>query len=98
VTAPRSRTSDDDKGWTVIVASTAINPFMPAPEFKRAIDTAIRGIRNSARLPNVERIWLPGEQSHAKLLDRRAHGIPMPKSLRDSLDAVARELRIAALE
>ena len=51
----------------------------------------IRDIRNSRRLPGVERIWLPGEQSHAKLLDRRAHGVPMPKALRDSLDAVARE-------
>ena len=58
----------------------------------------IRDIRNSKRLPGVERIYLPGEQTHAKLLDRRAHGIPMPKSLRDSLDAVAREMNVAPLE
>jgi LDH2 family malate/lactate/ureidoglycolate dehydrogenase len=58
----------------------------------------IRDIRDSKRLPGVERIWLPGEQTHAKLLDRRAHGIPMPKSLRDSLDAVAREMNVAPLE
>jgi LDH2 family malate/lactate/ureidoglycolate dehydrogenase len=41
---------------------------------------------------------LPGEQSHDKLLDRRAHGVPIPQSLRDILDTVARELNIAALE
>ena len=58
----------------------------------------IRDLRNPPRLPGVDRIWLPGEQSHAKLLDRRAHGVPMPKSLRDMLDTVARELNIAALE
>jgi len=58
----------------------------------------IRDIRNSPRLPGIERIWLPGEQSHAKLLERRAHGVPMPKALRESLDAVARDLAIAPLE
>jgi LDH2 family malate/lactate/ureidoglycolate dehydrogenase len=80
------------------IAAIAIDAFMPAADFKRAIDRVIRDIRNSPRLPGVERIWLPGEQSHAKLLDRRANGIPMPKSLRDTLDTVARELSIAPLE
>ncbi|MGA2894392.1 MAG: hypothetical protein ABSE22_16115, partial [Xanthobacteraceae bacterium] len=64
----------------------------------RAVDQVIRDIRNSRRLPGVERIWLPGEQSHAKLLDRRAHGVPIPKSLRESLDTVARDLAIASLD
>jgi LDH2 family malate/lactate/ureidoglycolate dehydrogenase len=58
----------------------------------------IRDIRNSQKLPGIERIWLPGEQSHAKLLDRRAYGVPMPKTLRESLDTVARELNIALLQ
>ena len=49
------------------------------------------------RLPGVERIWLPGEQSHLKRLDRRKNGVPMPKPLRDSLDALARDLGIAPL-
>jgi hypothetical protein len=31
-------------------------------------------------------------------VERRAHGVPIPKSLRDSLDAVARDLAIAPLE
>jgi LDH2 family malate/lactate/ureidoglycolate dehydrogenase len=71
---------------------------MPPNEFKKNVDTFIRDIRNSRRLPGVERIWLPGEQSHAKSLDRRAHGIPMPKALRESLDGVARDLKIASLD
>jgi LDH2 family malate/lactate/ureidoglycolate dehydrogenase len=80
------------------IAAIAIETFMPVAEFKRAVDQVVRDIRNSRRLPGVERIWLPGEQSHAKLLDRRAHGVPMPKALRDSLDAVARDLGIPPLE
>lgn len=80
------------------IAAIAIGAFMPPADFKRTIDQVIRDIRGSKRLPGVERIWLPGEQSHAKFLDRRAHGIPVPKSLRASLDAVAREFNIAPLE
>jgi L-2-hydroxycarboxylate dehydrogenase (NAD+) len=80
------------------IAAIAIETFMPPVEFKRAVDGLIRDIRNSRRLPGVERIWLPGEQSHAKLLERRAHGVPMPKPLRESLDAVARDLAIAPLD
>jgi len=80
------------------IAALAIETFMPANEFKRAVDRLIGDIRNSRRLPGVERIWLPGEQSHRKSLDRRAHGVPMPKALRGNLDAVARELNIAPLD
>lgn len=80
------------------IAALSIEAFMPAAEFKRAVDQVIRDIRNSQRLPGVERIYLPGEQSHAKLMERRAHGVPMPKALRESLDAVARDLAVAPLE
>jgi L-2-hydroxycarboxylate dehydrogenase (NAD+) len=80
------------------IAALSIETFVAPTEFKRGVDRVIRDIRNSRRLPGVERIWLPGEQSHAKLIDRRAHGVPMPKALRDSLDTVARDLGIAALD
>ena len=80
------------------IAAIAVEAFMPPVEFKRAVDQVIGDIRNSRRLPGVERIWLPGEQSHAKLLDRRAHGVPMQRSLRESLDTVARDLNIALLD
>jgi len=79
------------------IAAISIDAFMPADEFKRSVDRLVHDIRNSPRLPGVERIWLPGEQSYAKLLDRRAHGVPMPKALRDSLDAVARDLNVELL-
>jgi L-2-hydroxycarboxylate dehydrogenase (NAD+) len=80
------------------IAALAVEAFMPADEFKRAVDRLIGDIRNSRRLPGVERIWLPGEQSHAKLLDRQAHGVPIPKALRESLDTLARDLNVAPLD
>src|SRR5262249_55688652 len=53
------------------VMALSIEAFMPPAEFKKAVDGFIRDIRHSQRLPGVEHIWLPGEQSHAKNLDRR---------------------------
>ncbi|MGA8952592.1 MAG: Ldh family oxidoreductase [Xanthobacteraceae bacterium] len=79
------------------IAALSIEAFLPPVDFKRAVDRLVRDIRNSPRLPGVERIWLPGEQSHAKLLDRRAHGAPVPKALRESLDNVARDLNVELL-
>ena len=79
------------------IAALSIEAFMPPAEFKRGVDRLIRDIRSSLRLPGVERIWLPGEQSHTKLLDRRAHGVPVPKALRESLDNVARDLNVELL-
>jgi len=79
------------------IAALSVETFMPPAEFKSAVDQVIRDIRGSRRLPGVERIWLPGEQSHAKLIDRRAHGVPIPQALRESLDTVARDLAVAPL-
>jgi LDH2 family malate/lactate/ureidoglycolate dehydrogenase len=48
-------------------------------------------------MPGVERIWLPGEQSH----ERRAHyereGIPLAPALMAQLDKVALELGVPTL-
>jgi LDH2 family malate/lactate/ureidoglycolate dehydrogenase len=79
------------------IMALSIEAFMPPVDFKKTVDGFIRDIRHSRRLPGIERIWLPGEQSHTKRLDRRGDGIPMPKALRESLDTLARELKIAAL-
>ena len=79
------------------IVAISVEAFAPAGEFKRRVDAAIRTMRGADRLPAVERIWLPGEQSHLKRQDRSNNGIPVPKPLRDSLDAAARDLGIAPL-
>ncbi|TMJ81253.1 MAG: Ldh family oxidoreductase, partial [Alphaproteobacteria bacterium] len=79
------------------IVALSVEAFAPAALFKRQVDAAVRAMRAAQRLPGVERIWLPGEQSHRKRQDRMQHGIPMPKPLRDSLEAAARDLGIAPL-
>ncbi len=79
------------------IAAVAIDTFCPVDAFKRAVDQVVRDIRNAERAPGVERIYVPGEQSAIKARERAVNGIPMPKSLRDSLDAIAGELGVAPL-
>jgi len=66
--------------------------------FKHKVDELVRDIRNSARLPGFDRIWLPGEQSHEKRSRYTAQGIPVPPVLLDELGALADQLGIARLE
>jgi len=77
------------------IVALSIDAFMPAVDFKRSVDTMVRTLRDSPRLPGVERIWLPGEQSHEKRLDRMQNGIPLPPSMKKSLDELAKDLGIA---
>ena len=79
------------------IVALSLEAFAPAEQFKRQVDIAIRAMRGAERLPGVERVWLPGEQSHCKRLDRGKNGVPMPRTLRDSLDATARDLGIGPL-
>jgi len=74
-----------------------IAAFEDPEVFKRRIDTLARDIRGSQRMKGVERIWLPGEQSHAKYRDRLENGVPVPPALLASLNKLAGSLGIGAL-
>src|SRR6476661_7653618 len=88
-------TTPTNTGHAIVAISLAA--FGDVPAFKRSVDTLVRDLRGSKRLPGVERIWLPGEQSHAKRIERSATGVPMPPALFASLAEVARELGIVPL-
>ncbi len=66
--------------------------------FKARVDTLVRELRASERMPGVERIWLPGEQSQAKRMEHAAHGVALPPALQKQLAAFAQELGIPALQ
>jgi LDH2 family malate/lactate/ureidoglycolate dehydrogenase len=79
------------------IAAISVAAFGPLDEFKRSVDTLVRDIRNSERLPGVDRIWLPGEQSHQKRIDRTANGVPVPPALLAALNQLAHELGVERL-
>lgn len=76
------------------ILALRVAAFCPVEDFKRNVDSTVRMIRESERLPGVERVWLPGEQSHNTRIARLARGIPIPPALQKSLDQLARELDI----
>jgi LDH2 family malate/lactate/ureidoglycolate dehydrogenase len=65
--------------------------------FKAAVDALVRDLRASERLPGVERIWLPGEQSHGRRARHAQEGIPVAANLVSELNALARDLDVEPL-
>ncbi|MEN3354948.1 MAG: hypothetical protein V7640_3106 [Betaproteobacteria bacterium] len=88
-------TTATNTGHAIVVVS--IKAFGDVGEFKRKVDALALDIRNSERLPGVDRIWLPGEQSYAKRLDRLERGVPLALPLLAALRELAAELRIEPL-
>ena len=80
-------------------AIVAIDPsaFGEVEEFKRAVDRVIRDLRSSERMPGVERIRVPGEMSHEKMVAQKRDGIAIPPALMGSLDRLAEQLEIPPL-
>jgi LDH2 family malate/lactate/ureidoglycolate dehydrogenase len=72
--------------------------FGELASFKARVDQLVRELRASERMPGVDRIWLPGEQSHEKRIANERDGLALPASLREQLDAFAREAGIPLLQ
>ena len=82
-------------GHCIVVVDPAA--FGDLAQFRGNVDTVVRDLRASKRLPGVERIWLPGEQSAIKRAERSRDGVPVPPALQATLAKVAAELGIAPL-
>jgi LDH2 family malate/lactate/ureidoglycolate dehydrogenase len=90
---------DDDSVTNTGQAIAAINvaAFGDVATFKAAVDTLVRDIRGSERIPGVDRITLPGERSAEARATRTRDGIPIAPALMRNLDQLADELGIAKL-
>jgi LDH2 family malate/lactate/ureidoglycolate dehydrogenase len=71
--------------------------FLDPKEFTEEVARHLDDLRNSARLPGVERIRLPGEMRAARRKDRAANGVPIPQALIAQLDKLAAETGAAPL-
>jgi L-2-hydroxycarboxylate dehydrogenase (NAD+) len=65
--------------------------FGDPTEFKKRVDTVARELRGSARMPKVDRIWLPGEQSYERRAQNLEQGVPIATALIEKLDQFAKE-------
>lgn len=74
-----------------------LKAFGDPAAFKQSVDKLVRDIRGSERLPGVERIWLPGEQSHERRLRYQREGIPVADGLLSELQTLAAEIGVPPL-
>jgi LDH2 family malate/lactate/ureidoglycolate dehydrogenase len=79
------------------IAAIAIDAFADVATFRRDVDALIRALRGSRRLPGVDRIYVPGEQSHEKRVAYERDGIPLAPALVRALNELAAELAIDPL-
>jgi L-2-hydroxycarboxylate dehydrogenase (NAD+) len=84
-----------DNGHFIIALD--VSRFVPFAAFTAEIDRHVRELRNSARLPGVEAIRLPGEQRQARRDDRAKNGVPVLPELMAQLDKLAGELGVRKL-
>ena len=75
-----------------------LSAFGDVAGFKARVDQLVREMRASERMPGVDRIWLPGEQSHDKRAANERDGMSLPAALLKQLDAFAQEMGIPALQ
>jgi len=87
--------SATNTGQAIVAIDVAA--FGDVGAFKQRVDALVRDLRGSRRMPGVERIWLPGEQSQARRLAYARDGIPIAAELMRKLNRLAAELGIAAL-
>jgi L-2-hydroxycarboxylate dehydrogenase (NAD+) len=79
------------------IAAINIAAFGEVDVFKSSVDKLIGDLRGSARIPGVDRIYVPGERSHEIRERRSSDGIPIASALLQGLDKLAGELGIAKL-
>jgi LDH2 family malate/lactate/ureidoglycolate dehydrogenase len=53
-----------------------VDAFTDLAEFKRDMDTYLRGLRETPTAPGHERVLYAGLPDHEEEVERRAHGIP----------------------
>jgi LDH2 family malate/lactate/ureidoglycolate dehydrogenase len=84
-TLPRGRASH-------FFAAIDIAAFRPVEEFKRMMDEMIRALRNSAKAPGQDRIYVAGEPEYEIFQERRVKGIPLHRDVVDYLEGLSREM------
>jgi len=88
-------TTTTNTGQAIAVIDPAA--FGDIDEFKQNVDRLVQELRGANRMPGVDRIWLPGEQSHQKRLDHEKNGVMLAPSLVKQLNDLATQLKIIPL-
>mgnify|MGYP003745678857 FL=1 len=91
----RDHVSTTNTGQAILVID--LRAFGDPAAFKAQVDRLVRDLRDGERMGGVERIWLPGEQSHQRRLRYREQGIPVSAGVVADLAALSAELGLPPL-
>lgn len=87
---------DRSQGLGHFLIALSVEAFGPADAFADRVDTLIRRVRALPQAEGHERVYLPGEIEHERMLEYRELGIPLPPEVRAAVERLAGELGIAA--
>lgn len=74
-----------------------IGKFRPIDEFKSMMDAMIRALHATPAEPGTDKVLVAGDPEHEIYKERSANGIPLHKSIVESMRAKATELRVPVL-
>jgi L-2-hydroxycarboxylate dehydrogenase (NAD+) len=75
-------------------AAFRVDGFRDVVDFKRDMDTELRGFKNSAKSPGQERIFVAGEIEYEKTLAHQKNGVPVHAKVWHDLQKLAGELEV----
>ncbi|HEX6511318.1 MAG TPA: Ldh family oxidoreductase [Chloroflexota bacterium] len=85
------------RDYNHFVAVINIDAFVPAPEFKQAMDDFVRTLKATPPAAGCERVLYPGQLEWESEQDRRAHGIPLHQDVLAWFDSACAELGVPTL-
>ncbi len=77
-----------------VFAAISVDSFMDLPDFKAAMDTAIREVRTCEKAEGANRIYIPGDIERETRKERLANGIPIPEAILTDLENLGSELGV----
>jgi L-2-hydroxycarboxylate dehydrogenase (NAD+) len=90
------QTTPTNTGQAILMIDLAA--FGDVAAFKARVAQVAKDLHESERMPGVERIWMPGEQSHMKQIAFARDGVPVPDVLIATLAKLADDLGIERLD
>jgi LDH2 family malate/lactate/ureidoglycolate dehydrogenase len=96
--APLYERLDEPQRLGHLLIALTIDAFGAPRDFGERLDAHMRRMRALPVADRHERVYLPGEIEHEKMVDYGEHGIPLPPDVRAAISRLAVELGLAVPE
>ncbi|MDR1560283.1 MAG: Ldh family oxidoreductase, partial [Clostridiales bacterium] len=74
-----------------------IAAFTEPDVFRQSAGGILRELRASRKAPGQDRIYTAGEKEYLAWIERREHGVPLNKAVRQSLEAARTEYNVPCI-